>query len=341
MSQVRTNLLFVENDMTFGGSERVLLNLIRGLDRQRFRPVLCCLYGLGEFGEQLRDEGYQVYHDLAAGPYDPTAVLKLAQIMRREQIALVFMTHGLMNVIVGQMAAILAQVSRSVVSVHFYGTLHAAVPPLKRLKLWLADRLFVARANRIVVLAESHQSHLLTAKGWPGEKMAVISNGVDLSRFSRPVDVGAVRQRLGIAVSARAVGIVGRLSAEKAIDVFLQAAATVLVEYPDTVFVVAGEGPERAQLEQLAASLGIADQVCFPGYIAEVPELLAALDMVVLASRSEAFPLSVLEAMAAARPVVATDVGECARHGGAWGQRAAGAACRTGGSGAGDVVCIA
>jgi glycosyltransferase involved in cell wall biosynthesis len=309
MSHDRVNVLFVENDLCFGGSERVVLNLIRGLDQTRFRPVLASLYELGEFGEQVRDEGYQVYHDLMHGPYDARGIFKLAQIMRRERIDLVYFTHGLLNIIAGQTAAALAQVPHTVVSIHYYGSLYAAVPPLKRAKHWLADRLFVGQADRIVALAESHQEHLITAKGWPSGKMTVIYNGVDLRPFNEPVDPLAIRRRLNIPPSAQAVGIVGRLSAEKAIDDYLRAAAAVLKERPGTVFVVAGDGPERAKLEQLAAQLGIAAQVRFAGYVADIPELLAGLDLVVLSSLSEAFPLSLLEAMAATRPVVATNVG--------------------------------
>jgi glycosyltransferase involved in cell wall biosynthesis len=90
---------------------------------------------------------------------------------------------------------------------------------------------------------------------------------------------------------------------------FLKAAALTLQEAPHTFFVIAGDGPERNKLEQLARELGIVDQVRFLGVVANVPAILKTVDVSVLSSVHEALPLTLLEAMAAARPVVATDVG--------------------------------
>jgi glycosyltransferase involved in cell wall biosynthesis len=102
---------------------------------------------------------------------------------------------------------------------------------------------------------------------------------------------------------------VANLRREKAHEVLLDAAALVLGRAPDVEFVIAGNGPRRAELEALAVSRGIGPRVRFLGHADDVPGLLASSDLFVLASRSEAFPNSILEAMAAGLPIVATRVG--------------------------------
>ena len=106
------------------------------------------------------------------------------------------------------------------------------------------------------------------------------------------------------------VGLVGRLSPEKGVDLFLQAAALVLQQSAEVQFVIAGDGPERGALEVLAAHLGIARHLQFLGRCDAMPELLASLDVIVSASRFEGLPMTILESMAAGRPIVATSVGE-------------------------------
>jgi glycosyltransferase involved in cell wall biosynthesis len=102
---------------------------------------------------------------------------------------------------------------------------------------------------------------------------------------------------------------VANLRPEKAHDVLFEAAVLVLRRCPDAQFVIAGDGPRRQELERLAQSRGIAPRVQFIGHVDEVPALLASSDLFVLPSRSEAFPNSVLEAMATGLPIVATRVG--------------------------------
>jgi glycosyltransferase involved in cell wall biosynthesis len=105
------------------------------------------------------------------------------------------------------------------------------------------------------------------------------------------------------------VGYVGRLSPEKGVDRLLQAAALVLARRPNTKFILAGSGPEDARLKRMAETLGLTKNVTFLSQVDEVSEVYASLDMVVLPSLTEGLPLMVLEALAAKRAVVATNVG--------------------------------
>ncbi len=294
-----------------GGSEQVLYDLIHGLDRERFRPVLCCLYGLGELGEQLKAEGCDTYQNLIRSKYDPRNVLKIASVLRHERADILYVTDAFHNMVVGRLAAFLGGAPLTVIGFHSFDRL-IRMTVRRRSRLWqlkLTDMLLLPRFDRAIALAETHKHYLTTEKRIPEPKIAVIYNGIDLRKFTQTIDVQKVRGSLFIPDGAHVVGIVAGLRRWKSHDVFLTAAAIVRREAPDTYFVIAGDGRERGRLEKMARELNLTDHVRFLGVVDNVPTLLNAFDLSVLSSVHEAFPITLLEAMAAARPVVATDVG--------------------------------
>jgi glycosyltransferase involved in cell wall biosynthesis len=300
----KVTIAFVESSLSSGGSHRTLFNLIRGLDKDKFRPVLCCLYGPGPLGERLQAEGYHLYHDLIHTKYDPRSVLKVAAVLQRERPCVLYMTNALLNVVVGRLAAFVARVPLCVTIIHSYG-----LPDHKVTRSGLANRMLLPHFDLVIAVAEMHKTYLISSQHIPARKISVVYNGVDLHQFARPVDARAVRHNLQIPDGTKVVGIIASLWPWKAHNVFLRAAATLLKELPDTYFVIAGDGPERNKLERMARNLGVTDHVRFLGRVDDVPALLQSLDLSVLTSVTEAFPLALLESMAAARPVVATSVG--------------------------------
>jgi glycosyltransferase involved in cell wall biosynthesis len=184
---------------------------------------------------------------------------------------------------------------------------------------WLNRRL-TGWTDAFVAVAQGHARHLVEVEGFPRRKVQMIRNGVDVARF-RPLDGAPIRAELGIDAGSPVAGILAALRPEKNHELFLRAARNLLGDLPEARFLVIGEGHERGRLELLAADLGIAGRVQFLGNRADVPEVLSALDVVTLCSHVEASPVSVLEALACCRPVVATNVGSLAEsvHDGASG----------------------
>jgi glycosyltransferase involved in cell wall biosynthesis len=140
----------------------------------------------------------------------------------------------------------------------------------------------------------------------PREKLVVITNGIDLARFVGAEPIG--RGRLGVDPSRRLLLFAGRLDPQKRPDWLLERMPEVFRCLPSHDLVIAGEGPMRDRLRQLVAKLDIAERVHFVGWQVDIPRLLATSDLVVLTSRWEGMPNILLEAMAAARPVVTTEV---------------------------------
>jgi glycosyltransferase involved in cell wall biosynthesis len=123
------------------------------------------------------------------------------------------------------------------------------------------------------------------------------------------VEIEKEKTRLGIGLDSKVVGTVGKLREEKGIEYFIRAAHIVLQKYPQTTFLVVGDGPLRQNLEKLAKQLKVENNILFTGYRQNVPVILSLFDIDVMPSLTEGSPLALLEAMAMGRPIIATDVG--------------------------------
>jgi glycosyltransferase involved in cell wall biosynthesis len=160
-------------------------------------------------------------------------------------------------------------------------------------------------------VADIQRDYLVQKERLPREHIRVIHNGVDTTRFAPATlpERAMIRGELGIAPADIAIMSVASLKPLKRIDALVKAAAALAKSGLALRVIVVGDGPERARLEALASDLGIAAQVSFLGLRDDVDRVLKAGDVLVLASRTEAFPNVVLEAMATGLPVITTDVG--------------------------------
>lgn len=184
----------------------------------------------------------------------------------------------------------------------------------------LADRALRGWTDAAVAVSGSVREFMIHDRSIPPERIEVIGNGVDVGRFANipPAAAPSLKNELGIPEADRVVGTVTRLRTEKGTEHFVRAAARVLDAVTSVTFVVAGEGPLREPLEELARHLKLDRRMLFLGFREDVPALLGLLDVLVIPSLTEGFPLSLVEGMAAARPIVATRVGgmpEVARDG--------------------------
>ncbi len=167
------------------------------------------------------------------------------------------------------------------------------------------DRWVLRRFDGVVAVSAEVQARLFAAKV-PANRVRLIRNGVAMEAFAAAGRQREARQAKG---GPLRIGLVGRLAPEKGVDVFLQAAAIVLRQYPELRFEVAGEGPERPALEASLRALGLAQRVTLAGSQKNMPGFYAGLDILVSASRLEGLPVALLEGMASGLPAVATRVG--------------------------------
>jgi len=172
-----------------------------------------------------------------------------------------------------------------------------------------AERMLARMSTRLIAITPSGRRELVDRGIAPTEKIVEVPLGFDLEPLRRPVSGSAIRAELGIPAGAPTVGIVARLVPIKDVATFLRAVARARADVPGLVAVVVGDGEERRRLEEVTAALGLTACCRFVGWRADIPEVLAALDVLALTSLNEGSPVSVIEGMAAGKAIVATNVG--------------------------------
>jgi glycosyltransferase involved in cell wall biosynthesis len=226
---------------------------------------------------------------------DLGAVAGLRQLVRARDVSLVH-THSSVDSWLGLMAA--RSLGRPVVR-----SRHVSIAIRRR-------RALVYRlADRIITSGEGVRSMVIAA-GVPAERVVSIPAGVDAERFHPGVSGKPVRDELGLAGAASVVGLVANVRGSKGHNVFLEAARTVLATAPETHFLVVGDGVGFDDVRRRVHDMGLDGRVRLTGFRRDIPEVMAALDVLVLPSiRSEAIPQVIPQALAVGTPVVASTVG--------------------------------
>jgi len=309
----RIRILYLIGSLERGGTEGQLADLVLRLPRDRFEPAICCLNGTGPHAdrvvaagvavEDLRFGGFQ--HFLTIGSEHPVAgVARLLRAIRRARPdilhAQLFWAYML-----GPIAARVAGVRHVIAGRRSLLEFRKAIPaPLR-----LVDRVCSRRLTDLFIAnSEAVRQETIRVERIPAEKILVIHNGLDLSRFDGRSKAGE-RTRLGLPGDAPIVAVVANLIHYKGHRWFLEAWADIVRRIPNAVALLAGDGPLRPTLEDTTRRLGLDRSVRFLGRCQDVEGVLAAADVLVHPSLEEGFSNAILEAMGASRPVIATRVG--------------------------------
>ncbi len=319
MTEPKT-ILFVHSSNELYGSDRSLLELVRRLDRARYRPIVILPKDLpykGDLAQALVNVGveyrnvdmavlrrrYMSVSGIAKLLYRTIAgTLALSRIMSQEGVVLVHSNSS--AVLCGATASRLLRRSH----VWYVREMAQAPAPVRRILAWLVAHL----ADIVVVNSQAVGDYLLEDVPQVRDRLIVIPPPVDTHHFRPDNDGTRVRQEWGINENDVLFGVVGRIHWWKGQEVFLQAAAKMASKAPNAWFVIVGDvvpGEERRreQLHQLARDLGIEDRVIWAGYRDDMPQVMAALDVLVLPSTApEPFGRVLIEAMVTGKPVIAT-----------------------------------
>lgn len=182
----------------------------------------------------------------------------------------------------------------------------------------LADRLLLYFPDHLVPVSDKVYQEIMACPKLDRSRVTMIRNAVDADPFHVPGQRDSCREEFGFAPDALVVGSTGRLEKVKRFDLLIQGFSSFLVRCPRARLLLVGEGGLRQELEQCAYSAGVSNAVTLTGFRTDIPRLLAAMDIYVQSSANEGLSLSILEAMAAGKPVVITDVGgarELVEHG--------------------------
>lgn len=297
------SIFFYTDSRVLGGAENAMFMLLESLDRAAWEPTLLLEDAPEVAPLEERAVALEVpVRRIAPLPLGLTGARRLpalARLLRRERPA-VFHAHMSSPVACkwGLAAAVLARVPAVLGTVQV-----GAYEPPDRSASWQL-RALARGVDRYLAVSREIAGELVERLGWPAAKVEVVYNAVDVARVAVPAPPG-LREQLGGSETRPLVLTPARLDAQKGLPVLLEAIA----EVPEALFLLAGEGPERAALEAQAAALRVADRVRFLGRREDIPQLLAACDIFALPSLYEGSSLAVLEAMAAGIPIVSSAIG--------------------------------
>lgn len=298
----RITVLHLIGSLQVGGAERQLVSLAPLFNPERFRIIVATMQtrdtlagALAGTHVECRSLNFRMRRFISG-------VWRLCSLLKREKVDILH-THMFHASRYGRIAGLCVRVPLMIATDHGQ-------------ELWKKpwDIAFEKFANKYTALriavSQDVAEILSTRECVPENKLLVIPNGVDVERFQAGrFGRESVRNQLGLPDGAVVVGTVARLAEPKALHILIEAVVQVSKSLPQVRLVIVGDGPLRGDLERCVADRGASDRVLFTGLRSDIPEVLAAFDIFALSSISEGLPVSLLEAMAAGKPVVATRVG--------------------------------
>lgn len=283
-----------------GGTERLVIEICRQLN-DRVDSTVVCLDEPGAWADELEASGIPVIALRRQPGFRPSLSRSIARLIQANRIDVVH-CHHYSPYVYGLLAARMTN-THLVFTEH--GRLSNAGPSAKRRLI----NPVLSRLGGHVCAVSGDLKRFMVAEGFPEDRVKVVYNGIDPATRPTAIHRRIARELLGVPQDAFVIGTVGRLDPVKNLSLLLQAHALLLQSHPSARLVVVGDGAERPALETAAAALGINHAVTFAGYRGDVRRLMPGFDVYANTSIYEGVSLTVLEAMAAALPVVATPVG--------------------------------
>lgn len=295
----RIRIAHVMYQLEVGGLERVVINLLKNLDADRYHSFIYALKEGGPLAKELEAAGFAVYDLHKKDKVDISVFFRTAKYFKRDRIEIVH-CHNIGALLYGSIGGKLAGAAGTVYTAH--GTYSAKKLGDSRFGRYLP-------LDRVIAVSEDSRKAALAAGRIRPQDVETLPNGIDTGLFEVEVDVAAIKRELGITEGIPVLGIVARLSWEKDHKTLLDAMARLNSSGTRAFLVVVGGGPMEKELKDHMEEIGITESVFFLGERSDVPRLLQVFDVFVLSSTTEGLSLTLLEAMAAGLPVVATDVG--------------------------------
>lgn len=282
-----------------GGAEQMMVHVADGLGAAYHSEV--ALIRDSWLGTALRRRGIPVTM-VRSGSEGTFAILRnLVGLIRQRRVTILHTHEFFMNA-VGLVASRLS-------GIPLVATVHGKNYYAERFRRRLAYRLVGRFADQVVAVSEDVKGFLAERVGIPMDRIRVVPNGVPVDGEAFQERLSILRKSLGLDENSHVVGTVGSLYTVKGHKYLIDAAVHIIRRCPDVTFLIVGRGRLREELETQARSLGVDPYIRFLGHRDDVRDLLGLFDVFVLPSLSEGMPLSLLEAMAAGVPVVATRVG--------------------------------
>ncbi len=287
-------ILHSESSTGWGGQENRTLNELIGM-RERGHEMAVVSRPGARILERAKEAGFETFAVDMRGALDFPALFKLRRLMREFRADIVNTHSGRDTQLAGMAARSMGSQRPRIVR-----TRHLALPITSKIS-------YSVLPDRVVAVSHFVHDYLVSA-GVPDRQVVTVETGIDLSRYTPVVDGGTLRSELGLSAETILIGTVAILRVKKGHADLLRAAQVVLRSQPDVHFVIAGDGPQQANLHRLVGELGLVSRVHMLGLRRDVMNVLQSLDLFVLPTHQEALGTAFIEAGAMGLPVVATAV---------------------------------
>lgn len=298
MNTIKVMHLLLSLDI--GGLETFVLSIVKKADRTKFNTSVCSMSPNGKLVDEFKQTGTMISVVEKKQGIDYSLSLRLAKLLRQEQIQIIH-THNSCAWLYGGIAAKIA-------GIQLIHTEHSN-PSLNEKRILLAERALAMITNTIICDSEDVANFMVHKQKIGTHKIKVILNGIDVEMFQKNIDIIAKRAEFHIDADELVIGSVGRLALVKDYLTLIKAFQTVKHKIGKCKLLIVGDGVLRAELEAYVDLNELKQNVIFLGSRRDVPEIIPIFNVFVLSSLSEGLPIALLEAMAAGIPVVATKVG--------------------------------
>ena len=298
----RKNIMFITPCFGFGGLEQVVLSIAKEIDRAKYNPSFCTLLTpVPEMLERMQqldvcchilDKGRGVNYLLP---------IKLRNLLIREKIQIVN-SHDIGATLYAAVAARLAGIPAVIHTEHSQILTKSRYLGIYR---WIFNKL----VSYSITVSHDLEHYMMKTFNMGREKLETIPNGIDIEKFCSRPDIGYLRREFNLKKNETVIGTIGRLTTQKGIDTLLEAFRILVTKRRNLRLIVVGDGELRTSLIKLSEQLGIRNKLVFTGIRQDIAYVLHLFDIFVLSSLWEGQPITIMEAMAAGKPIVATSVG--------------------------------
>jgi glycosyltransferase involved in cell wall biosynthesis len=305
---MRVKLLFVIDNLEFGGGERVFTQLINGLSSEHYEICLASNPGRDLYQSLINKEVCCIPLDFSKR-VNPSLIFKLIKIIKDKKIDIVH-GQGARAEFYARIAARLAggtkYVSTIAMPVEGYD-----IGLLRKSIYFVLDRATERYVDRFIVVSDVLENTLIIKHHIPPEKVTKIYNGIEIAHYDSKTTAShriRIRDGLGVNKDDILLGALGRMVWQKGFEFLIKCIQDVVKAHREIKVIIVGEGLLKKDLENLCRQLKVEDKTIFAGFRSDIKEILSAVDIVVIPSLLEGFPMLTLEAMAMAKPIVATRI---------------------------------
>jgi glycosyltransferase involved in cell wall biosynthesis len=301
----KIKVLHLMNNFSDSSISRIVLRLVQNIGTQDFDWHISALSDMGTLQQEFAKSGCRVLSFTNENNGMGNHRQKIRGYIKNQGIEIIH-THTPRTILDAALAAYGLQNLKHIATKHL---LNAPSDRRWGMAFTLWDRLNLYIPDKVVAVSQTMYEEIVLLPLINRNRIMLIRNAIPNELFNRPQEREMGRHELGLATDTILIGYTGRIDKVKRIDLLLQAFAQIVAQYPKARLVIAGNGKLRQQMEALSQQLDLSHAVTWMGFYQNIPRLLAAIDIYAQTSVNEGLSLSILEAMAAGKPVVATDVG--------------------------------